>query len=166
MQSMSIFQDVEPRRHIWDSRGSGSELLVPENSDFGSDQRPTRVRQFNKNNNNGQLGLISDSRVPNELGSSWVKIRTMPSGKLKKKWGSYFCLTKDTNLYNLSYHFPLRDMQPEYFLLVLHEFHLFVKHSSGRDHMCHRDGTIHFSYHVYVRICWWNMWHSTVCLQP
>ena len=27
-----------------------------------------------------QLGLISDSKVPNDLGSLWVKVRTMPSG--------------------------------------------------------------------------------------
>ncbi len=35
MMLLSIQYIFIPRRHIWDSRGSGSGLLVPENSDFG-----------------------------------------------------------------------------------------------------------------------------------
>ncbi len=39
----SLDTHSSPRRHFLDSRGSGSGLSVPENSDFGSDQGPTRV---------------------------------------------------------------------------------------------------------------------------
>ncbi len=97
-----------PRRHFWDSRGSGSRLSVPENSDFGSDQGPTWVPVWNCKHRQCWLDhswywlgitrpwiktetktkfLIGfqlrenwDPRVPNELGSLRVKVRTMSSG--------------------------------------------------------------------------------------
>ncbi len=99
---------LHPRRHFWDSRGSGSGLSVPENSDFGSDQGPTRVQVSNCKHRQCWLDhswyylginrpwiktetkpkvLIGfqlrenwDPRVSNGLCSSSVKVRTMPSG--------------------------------------------------------------------------------------
>ncbi len=57
-----------PRRHIRDSHRSGSGPLVPENSDFGSEQSPSTSPT-----------IENCPPVSNELGFSWVKVRTMSS---------------------------------------------------------------------------------------
>ncbi len=123
------------RRHFWDSRGSGHGLSAPENSDFGSDEGPTRVpvsnckhRQCWLDHSWYKLGInrrwiktetktkvligfqLRENwapRVSNELGSSWVKVRTISYGTAPSNMNSFpacSALISKDNIHDLVSH--------------------------------------------------------------
>ena len=93
-----------PRRHFWDSRGSGSGLSVPENSDFGSDQGPTRVPVSNSMSTMSPLpcwsGKIKSCWFLTNV-RVWVFVLAMcPMGRSLLNW-VHHC-TSCIRLYNFS----------------------------------------------------------------